>query len=129
MELDSFPRNEDKDTRSEVERMARTTKKAAVAHATWRVLSQNDRPVYVTGSTTELGEWNPNKALLMQHGGQGQEAHHWNLNLTFPKGQEMEFKFIQKTDDGAVLWEEGDNRIFTAEDGESNTEWGAFRGS
>jgi hypothetical protein len=107
--------------------MARTTKKTDVAHATWRVNSEDDCPVYVTGSSQELGEWNPNKALQMQHGGHGQESHHWNINLTFPRGSAIEFKFIKKSGDGGVYWEQGDNRAFTADEGNASIEWGHFR--
>jgi hypothetical protein len=107
--------------------MARTTKKTPVSNCTWQVATTSELPVYITGSTQELGEWNTNKALQMQHGGRGQDANHWNINLTLPRGQAMEFKFVHKTDDGNVVWEEGDNRYFTAEDGEASVEWGHFR--
>lgn len=107
--------------------MARTTKKAPVTHATWIIVTHGEQPVYIAGSTQELGEWNPNKALQMQHGGRGQDAHHWNITLTFPVGQEMEFKFVQKTEDGEVMWEEGDNRVFSADGSQATVEWGSFR--
>lgn len=107
--------------------MARTTKKTPVTHTNWLVVTAGEQPVYITGSTLELGEWNPNKAIQMQHGGRGQDSHHWNVGLTFPRGQAIEFKFIQKTEDGEILWEGGENRVFTAEDGDTTVEWGSFR--
>ena len=107
--------------------MARTTKKPPVASCTWQVTTPGELPVYVIGNSKELGEWNTNKAVLMQSGGRGQEAHHWNINLTFPLGQEVEFKFIQKSAEGDVMWEEGENRLFTADETGATIEWGNFR--
>jgi len=107
--------------------MARTSKKAPVTHSTWLVATHDEQPVYVVGNTQELGEWNPDKALIMQHCGHSHNAHRWNINLIFPRGQELEFKFIHKAQDGQVAWEAGENRIFQAEDGDTAIEWGGFR--
>ena len=107
--------------------MARATKKKATANTTWSVATYDARPVYVTGSIKELGEWNPTQALPMQHGGRGPESDQWNISLTIPQGQEIEFKFIHRGDDGSVDWEVGDNRVYTVGEGDSAAEWGYFR--
>src|SRR5690349_7012551 len=107
--------------------MIHTTHDCSTIHSTWLVVTHDDRPVYVTGSTPELGEWNPDKALKMKHSGRGKDAQRWCIHLAFPHGQEMEFKFLEKTEDGNVLWEADGNRVFTAEGGDTAIEWGDFR--
>lgn len=108
--------------------MARKTQESAV-RSTWHVTTRADRPVYVVGSTVELGCWHLDKALKMKHAAFGGDAHHWRIDLSFPRGQELEFKFVEKTPDGGVQWEAGDNRVFTAANGESCVEWGMFHSS
>ena len=63
----------------------------------------------------------------MKHGGHCKDMYHWYIQLTFPRGQAIEFKFVNKTEDGNILWEANENRSFTSEGGDSVMDWGTFR--
>jgi len=38
----------------------------------------------------------------------------WFLPVSVPMGTTFEFKFIKKDSNGNVIWESGENRIFTS---------------
>ena len=71
-----------------------------------RVQSPCNGDLYLCGSTAQLGNWNPDKALPLTR----TQLNEWGITLnaeeqTFP----AEYKFIVKHN-GAVLWEDGFNR-------------------
>ena len=71
-----------------------------------RVQAPHDGDLYLCGSTEQLGNWNPAKALPLAR----TQLNEWEIVLnadeqTFP----AEYKFIAKSN-GAVLWEDGFNR-------------------
>jgi hypothetical protein len=68
-------------------------------------------PVFVTGNTAILGNWNTERALPLGYNGFGRGGHHWSLIIPVFVGETIEFKFIKK----AVIWENGLNRTFTAD--------------
>ena len=107
--------------------MARNRKALGCLNANWTVTTSEDRPVFLIGNTRELGEWNPDEALPLSAQHVGRHLHDWNVDLVLPRGQTIEFKFIQKTERGDVLWEEGENRSFTAKGPHTTTHWGPFR--
>lgn len=72
----------------------------------------DNNPVYVTGNTEYLGNWDPARALPLEYTGFGRGGHHWLIRIPLRPGQRIEFKFIKKI----TVWEAGDNRDFTAGD-------------
>lgn len=61
--------------------------------------------VLVCGGLAALGDWNPEKAPLMKR-----EGAYWLAKVTVPPGTDVPFKFLRRTADGTVIWEDGDNR-------------------
>lgn len=78
-------------------------------------LGQN---VHVVGNIPELGGWDPAKAPeAMMNPNYPQ----WFLPVSVPKATQLEFKFIKKDSNGAVVWEGGSNRIFTSPSSSTGT--------
>ena len=61
--------------------------------------------VLVCGGLPELGDWNPEKAPTMTR-----EGAYWATKLAVPAGTDVPFKFLCRTADGDVIWENGENR-------------------
>ena len=64
--------------------------------------------LYVAGSTSEFGQWDPNHAIPMTTHVTGE----WELESQFPAGKRLEYKYLLKEDSGVVIWEGGKNRVF-----------------
>ena len=62
----------------------------------------------VCGETDVLGDWNPEKAPAMKR-----EGAYFLATVRVPPGTDVPFKFLRKTADGAVIWEDGENRQLT----------------
>lgn len=107
--------------------MAQNSEQSKCLCTRWTVTTAGDCPVYLIGSTPELGEWNTENALPMHVHRFGHRLNNWNIELALPRGQTSEFKFIQKDGSRNVLWEKGGNRVFTAEGPEAAIHWGTFR--
>ncbi|MBA3500391.1 MAG: CBM20 domain-containing protein [Myxococcota bacterium] len=65
--------------------------------------------VLVCGGFPALGDWNPEKAAAMTC-----EGMHWAAKITVPRGTDVPFKFLRRTADGTVIWEDGENRQLVA---------------
>ena len=67
-----------------------------------------DEHLYIAGDATVLGRWNTEKALRMQQC----EPNLWTITFDVENiwCGGIYYKFIAKSDDGSVRWEEGDNR-------------------
>jgi len=63
--------------------------------------------LYVSGSTSEFGKWNPTSALQMKNFVPGE----WEVECKFPSGKMLEYKYLIKDEDGNFIWESGKNRI------------------
>ena len=63
--------------------------------------------LYVAGSSTEFGEWDPSRALIMTNNEHGE----WHLECKFPIGKRLEYKYLLKDDNGSIVWESGKNRL------------------
>jgi len=63
--------------------------------------------LYVSGSTTEFGEWDPIHALPMKNFVPGE----WEVDCKFPSGKKLEYKYLIKDEDGNFTWEGGKNRL------------------
>ncbi|UAC01903.1 alpha-amylase [Dactylosporangium vinaceum] len=65
-------------------------------------------PVYLVGSVSQLGSWDPASAIPMTASGST-----WTKTVTLPAGTAIEYKFITRTSSGAVTWEPGGNHTYT----------------
>jgi hypothetical protein len=65
--------------------------------------------VLVCGEFAALGMWNPDKAPAMTR-----EGAYWAAKLTVPRGTDVPFKFLLRTADGTLIWEDGENRQLVA---------------
>jgi hypothetical protein len=63
----------------------------------------------VCGELAALGSWNPDKAPAMTR-----EGAYWATKITVPRGTDVPFKFLRRTADGTVIWEDGENRQLVA---------------
>ena len=61
--------------------------------------------VLVCGGLSALGDWNPEKARTMERDGM-----YWITKLAVPAGTDVPFKFLRRTADGTVIWEDGHDR-------------------
>ena len=61
--------------------------------------------VLVCGGLPALGNWDPEKAAAMKR-----EGAYWMATIAVPPGTAVPFKFLHRTADGTVIWEDGDNR-------------------
>jgi len=63
--------------------------------------------LYVSGSSSEFGNWDPARALQMNNLVQGE----WELECKFPSGKQLEYKYLIKDGEGNIIWEGGKNRF------------------
>ncbi|MCP9948454.1 carbohydrate-binding module family 20 domain-containing protein [Actinomadura madurae] len=65
--------------------------------------------VYLVGNVPALGSWDPAKAVKLSSAGYPV----WSGEVTLPARTEIQYKYVKKTDAGAVTWESGANRTYT----------------
>lgn len=100
--------------------------------------------IYVIGSTAELGNWDPDRAIKLDpdiyyeyiwnppqaHNGPGPSAPVWTgVVVGIPPNTTLEWKCIRKREDGTgqVAWEPGDNNVFTTStSGYAGRSYGSF---
>lgn len=76
--------------------------------------------LFVCGADKALGEWNPSRAVPMH----SYALHEWTCTLNAEKiALPCEYKFIAKTPEGQILWEEGPNRTLAAHTLENGEVW------
>lgn len=64
--------------------------------------------IYLVGNLPQLGGWDPEAALPLTP-----DAYPtWSASLALEPGQEVEFKFIKRSQGGGVVWESGPNRTW-----------------
>ncbi|KAI9369166.1 Six-hairpin glycosidase-like protein [Aspergillus egyptiacus] len=68
--------------------------------------------IQVVGSTAELGNWNPAKAVAFHADRYTESQPIWYATVRLPPGQTLEYKYI-RVRDGAVIWERNLNRQLT----------------
>ncbi|KAG9050524.1 hypothetical protein FS837_004708 [Tulasnella sp. UAMH 9824] len=77
--------------------------------------------IYLTGSLSQLANWDPNNALLLNTNNYPT----WSITVNLPASTTFQYKFIRKYN-GAVTWESDPNRSFTTPSSGSytiNTTW------
>lgn len=65
--------------------------------------------IHIIGGLPQLGDWNSNAASLPRLAKSG--ARTWMTSLELPVGAVFEYKFLMKTADGTVKWQQGENSI------------------
>jgi hypothetical protein len=65
--------------------------------------------VLLCGASPALGDWDPEKAHAMEQKGDA-----WHATVKLAADADLAFKFFRRTAEGAVVWEDGDNRSLTA---------------
>ncbi|MFF9527375.1 carbohydrate-binding module family 20 domain-containing protein [Streptomyces achromogenes] len=71
--------------------------------------TQWGQDIYVVGSTSALGNWNPSNALKLDPASYPV----WKLAQPLPAGTAFEYKYLRKDASGNVTWESGSNRTAT----------------
>jgi hypothetical protein len=66
--------------------------------------------IYVVGSNDELGQWNVNRAIALNHTGNDLI---WRGNISLSTGEDVLYKYIKYGRDGGTQWEADPNRKFT----------------
>ncbi|CAE6533389.1 unnamed protein product [Rhizoctonia solani] len=59
---------------------------------------------YVVGTLSEIGVWDPAKALQLTG-----TRPNWSVTVQLPVSSTFEFKFIRKNEDGSIVWESDPN--------------------
>ncbi|KAJ5893616.1 hypothetical protein N7495_005307 [Penicillium taxi] len=72
--------------------------------------------IYLTGSTSELGDWNTGYAVPLSADNYTSSSPLWFTVVTLPVGTSIEYKFIKKTS-STTTWESDPNRSFTVPTG------------
>jgi len=62
--------------------------------------------LYVSGSSAELGKWDPSRALPMHSFVPGE----WETESQFSSVLNLEYKYVIKDEEGNLIWEGGKNR-------------------
>jgi hypothetical protein len=87
---------------------------AAVARPTTIALagvpSVEGEHILMCGGAPELGDWDPTRAQPMARDGEK-----WLASVELPAGADVPFKFLRRTDDGTVTWEDGEDRRLIAQ--------------
>jgi glycosidase len=90
---------------------------ASGSAVTFMVRAPMGDPIAVVGSTAELGEWNPARAVQMTPTCSATSCT-WSVTVSvLPAGQSMELKFLRLP----AVWEGGANRTFTVPPGAAAT--------
>ncbi len=71
--------------------------------------TQPGQDLYIVGSTTELGGWNPANAIKLTTN----PWPSWTKNISLTTNTPVEYKYIRKDQAGNVLWAPGANKTFT----------------
>jgi alpha-amylase len=76
--------------------------------------------IYISGSISELGDWDTDDAVALSADEYTASNHLWYVEVTIPVGTFFEYKFIEK-DGSSVTWESDPNRSYTVPTGCSGT--------
>ncbi|KAE8355874.1 Six-hairpin glycosidase-like protein [Aspergillus coremiiformis] len=68
--------------------------------------------VKIVGSISQLGGWNPRKAVALSADRYTMDSPLWTGTIQLPAGQSFEYKFI-RVQNGVVTWESDPNRKYT----------------
>ncbi|MFS0786683.1 alpha-amylase family glycosyl hydrolase [Shouchella sp. 1P09AA] len=69
--------------------------------------------LYIVGNVSELGNWDTNKAIGPMFNQVMYKYPTWYYDISVPAGKKVEYKYIKKDQNGNVVWQSGNNQIFT----------------
>lgn len=69
--------------------------------------------VFVVGSVTQLGSWDPANTVPLQANGYSSAYPLWSVTVALPAGTTFQYKYLKKEVGGGVVWESDPNRQFT----------------
>lgn len=80
---------------------------------THRVTTVPGETIKVTGSTSQLGNWNPNNAPSLSASKYTTSNPVWTITLSMAAGSTVQYKFVKVASGGGVTWESDPNRAYT----------------
>lgn len=84
---------------------------------TEKVTTSYGESVFITGSISQLGNWNTANAVALSSSQYTSANPVWTVSLDLPVGTTFQYKFIKKETDGSVVWESDPNRSYTVGNG------------
>jgi hypothetical protein len=70
--------------------------------------------VSVVGSNSQLGDWDPNRAILLSASSRYTNDNPlWSTTVNMPPGSSFQYKYILFDIDGNVVWEQDPNHSYT----------------
>jgi alpha-amylase len=82
------------------------------------VTTSYGQDIYISGSISQLGTWDPTKAVLLSASGYTSSNPVWQGTITLPVGTSFQYKFVKKTSGSStVTWESDPNRSYTVPTG------------
>ncbi|KAJ5689839.1 hypothetical protein N7462_004231 [Penicillium macrosclerotiorum] len=74
--------------------------------------------IYISGSISELGDWDTDDAVALSADKYTSSSHLWYVVVNIPVGTSFEYKYIEKTDGTtSIKWESDPNRSYTVPTG------------
>ncbi|MFJ9036828.1 carbohydrate-binding module family 20 domain-containing protein [Streptomyces sp. NPDC102406] len=88
---------------------------------TFRVVADTEgETLLVSGSTPQLGSWDPAKAVPL--GTTAGTYPHWSTSIQLPAGATVQYKYIKRSPTGTLTWESIPNRTLTVSQGALGTD-------
>lgn len=69
--------------------------------------------VVVVGNITQLGNWAPSEAVILNADQYTSLYNLWNGTVVLPAGTAFQYKYILEHTDGSIAWECCENRVYT----------------
>lgn len=77
--------------------------------------------VYLTGSISQLGNWDTSSAIALSASKYTSSNPEWYVTVTLPVGTSFQYKFFKKESNGSIVWESDPNRSYTVPTGCAGT--------
>lgn len=90
-----------------------TTPTAVTVRFDLRATTAWGENIKLVGSTTQLGNWVPDKGVALNADKYSSSDPLWSTTVNLPAGQSLEYKYIRVKTDGTVQWESDPNRSYT----------------
>lgn len=90
-----------------------TGKQVSVRFVVNNALTDFGEDLYLTGNVGELGNWDVNKAIGPMFNQVLYQYPTWYYDVSVPAGEEIQFKFFKKKENGVIEWESGSNHTYT----------------
>ncbi|PKY00161.1 Glucoamylase [Aspergillus campestris IBT 28561] len=90
-----------------------TTPTAVAVTFKLRAMTAWGENIKLVGSTTQLGNWAPDKGVALNADKYTKYDPLWSTTVILPAGQTVKYKYIRVKTDGTVQWESDPNRKYT----------------